>query len=108
MSNPVEFAITKPNTWSQYAECAIEGIGPMFPEPGDTEGIERAKAVCAACPVVAECLDDAMQRGERYGIWGGLDPDERQSLRRNKLRRAHRAVSLSNADLSALDVHTAA
>jgi WhiB family redox-sensing transcriptional regulator len=40
----------------------------------------RAKAVCASCPVRAECLDAAIANGERYGVWGGLTDTERESL----------------------------
>jgi WhiB family transcriptional regulator, redox-sensing transcriptional regulator len=36
-----------------------------------------AKAICAGCPVRRECLDDALARGERWGIRGGLTEDER-------------------------------
>jgi WhiB family redox-sensing transcriptional regulator len=33
--------------------------------------LERAKALCAACPIKAECLAGALQRGEPWGVWGG-------------------------------------
>ena len=42
----------------------------------------RAKAVCATCPVRAQCLDHAVSVGERYGVWGGLTADERLTWRR--------------------------
>ena len=41
----------------------------------------KAKAVCATCPVVAECLKWALDVGEPYGIWGGKSPAERLELR---------------------------
>ena len=41
----------------------------------------RAKAVCAACPVQTQCLEHAIAADERYGIWGGLNQDERRLLR---------------------------
>jgi hypothetical protein len=31
--------------------------------------IQRAKAVCAACPVRAECLAFALETHQDYGIW---------------------------------------
>jgi len=33
--------------------------------------INLAKALCAACPVVAECLAGALDRREPWGVWGG-------------------------------------
>lgn len=39
--------------------------------------IAEAKTVCANCVVRAECLAYAESRGQRYGIWGGLTPQER-------------------------------
>ena len=41
----------------------------------------RAKAVCATCPVIEQCLERAMKVGEPSGIWGGLTADERNALR---------------------------
>jgi WhiB family redox-sensing transcriptional regulator len=33
--------------------------------------LERAKALCAECPIRRECLDAALDRGEPWGVWGG-------------------------------------
>lgn len=33
--------------------------------------LERAKALCAGCPVLAECLAGALARREPWGVWGG-------------------------------------
>jgi len=41
----------------------------------------RAKAVCAACPVLRNCLAYALGRGHLTGIWGGTTEEERQALR---------------------------
>lgn len=38
---------------------------------------ERAKALCAQCPVRRECLEDANANDEREGIWGGMTVTER-------------------------------
>ena len=40
----------------------------------------RAKQVCAGCDVRAECLQQAVRTGERYGVWGGLTDLERRHL----------------------------
>ncbi len=42
--------------------------------------MNRAKAVCRACPVRRECLDWAVEANERAGVWGGTTPDERAQL----------------------------
>jgi WhiB family redox-sensing transcriptional regulator len=44
--------------------------------------VARAKAICAACPVQLECRRWALENDERFGIWGGLDEDERPTRRR--------------------------
>jgi len=36
--------------------------------------------VCAGCAVRAECLQEALDRGERFGVWGGLSEGERRAL----------------------------
>ncbi|MFC7327692.1 WhiB family transcriptional regulator [Marinactinospora rubrisoli] len=33
--------------------------------------VEAAKAVCADCPVREQCLADALERREPWGVWGG-------------------------------------
>lgn len=37
-------------------------------DPGD---LERAKALCADCPVRLACLAGALARAEPCGVWGG-------------------------------------
>ena len=45
---------------------------------------ERAKEICAVCPVRKECLDYALATKEPYGIWGGLTEVERKSRLRGR------------------------
>jgi len=42
--------------------------------------VAKAKSFCADCPVRIPCLVDALERNERYGVWGGLTTDERDDL----------------------------
>jgi WhiB family redox-sensing transcriptional regulator len=48
----------------------------------------RAKALCARCPVMAECRAHALQIEETYGIWGGLGESELRAMiaKRHKRR----------------------
>jgi WhiB family redox-sensing transcriptional regulator len=58
----------------------------FFPVPGDVAGVARAKAVCAGCPVRAECLAVALAGADVVpgAVWGGTTGEEREAL----LRRA--------------------
>lgn len=33
--------------------------------------IARAKAMCGLCPLAEQCLTDALEREEPWGVWGG-------------------------------------
>ena len=55
--------------------------------------IAAAKSICAACPVLAQCLDFALEARQDYGVWGGLTEDERRSLRRSRQRRARKLAA---------------
>lgn len=41
---------------------------------------DQAKEICSMCPVLAECRRDTL--GEDFGVWGGLDQNERAAIRR--------------------------
>ncbi|HZI73508.1 MAG TPA: WhiB family transcriptional regulator, partial [Gemmatimonadales bacterium] len=53
------------------------------------EQAARAIAVCAGCPVRADCLELSLRHSSgigAYGVWGGLVAEERRALRRRRLR----------------------
>lgn len=71
-------------TWDQHAACKPSDLDLFFPPSYGRSyrtWIEEAKAVCATCPVRAECLTDALANSPD-GIRAGLTPDERRTLRR--------------------------
>jgi WhiB family transcriptional regulator, redox-sensing transcriptional regulator len=37
----------------------------------DPADLERAKALCADCPIREQCLAAALDREEPWGVWGG-------------------------------------
>lgn len=41
---------------------------------------EHAKQICRRCPVVAQCRQHALSTREPFGVWGGLDEDERRAI----------------------------
>jgi len=72
-------AQTKPSwneTWACAAPCA------SAPDALFVRGAEQhqAKAVCATCPVRAECLAEALDNKIEWGVWGGLTERERRAL----------------------------
>ena len=85
--------------WRDLASCLAEANGTFFPagETGTAAlATERAKRVCADCLVRLDCLDYAVATGQRFGIWGGTDENERRALRRRWViaRRASTKVDL--------------
>lgn len=71
--------------WSEDALC--RGIPEVFFAPvktrrSDPPDWSRAKRICEGCPVKDKCLADGLKADKlgAYGIWGGLDPDERGRL----------------------------
>jgi len=52
--------------------CA-DGNGTLTPLffSDDLVDIGRAKAICAKCPLRENCLTDALDREEPWGVWGG-------------------------------------
>ncbi|MFN2607826.1 MAG: WhiB family transcriptional regulator [Acidimicrobiales bacterium] len=67
--------------WMAKAACR----GPLPPGaaffPAKGQKPAGAKAVCARCPVTAECLAYAMADVELVGTWGGTTAAERRALR---------------------------
>lgn len=67
--------------WAADALCAQVDPELFYPEKGGST--TEAKAICARCPVAAECLDYALALPLRhdYGIYGGTSPKQRRRLR---------------------------
>lgn len=74
----------QPQPW--IAQGACHGKDPDLFFPGQGESTREAKAVCAGCPVREQCLDYALEHGEKFGIWGGTSERERRRLRTQRRR----------------------
>jgi len=66
--------------WRDSVVCAQTDPELFFPEKGLRP--REAKAVCARCPVRAECLTDALAQDRVYGVWGGTTERDRRRLLR--------------------------
>jgi len=71
--------------WWFAGLCAQTDPEVFFPEKGGS--VREAKAVCAGCPVRAQCLEHALAHDERFGVWGGLSERERRRLKTAATRR---------------------
>jgi WhiB family redox-sensing transcriptional regulator len=70
--------------WQDNANC--RGVEPALFFPGRGGDTGPALDVCRGCTVRAECLAEALDQPERFGIWGGMSERERRAIR--KARRA--------------------
>ena len=70
----------RPAFWSQ-GKCRDYPHSWFFPERGAQADSQAAKAVCAECPVRAECLNYALENCERFGVWGGKSEKQRRRMR---------------------------
>lgn len=67
--------------WMLSASCASVGYEEFFPENGASS--RDARRVCAACPVVNECLAYAIHSPVSLsGIWGAKTEMQRRGARR--------------------------
>jgi len=75
--------------WMASAACLTTEPELFFPQGhNQNQWSEEAKDVCRACPVRNQCLERALSIPEEYGIFGGLDADERRRLARNNARKS--------------------
>ncbi|PWI16060.1 transcriptional regulator [Streptomyces sp. Act143] len=76
--------LPRPDHWSDAGVCKTSLTPDIwFAEEQDPEAVadrQEAKRACGRCPVRTPCLHDALARGEKTGIWGGLDTAERSEL----------------------------
>lgn len=72
-----------PDPWVAEARCIETDAEVFFPEPGYHAAL-IAKKICDQCEVVDQCLESALRRSERYGIWGSTTPRERQLIARKR------------------------
>lgn len=64
--------------WSAQARCV--GFDPEAFFPLGDDAATEARDICTACPVRGQCLAYAVTADESFGIWGGLDPQQRRTV----------------------------
>ena len=72
--------ILEERPWAVFAACRGGDADLFFPLTKDQE--VQAVTICATCPVLGDCLEYALDAGERYGVWGGTTEKQRRRLLR--------------------------
>ena len=52
--------------------CTAPQVDPGLFFPDTPEQFADARAVCATCPYVEQCLAEALALGTTDGVWGGV------------------------------------
>lgn len=82
---PAKRATATESAWKADALCRdltpalffVDGISNIQRDEQRTD----AKAVCAQCPVEHQCLEHAVEFGEKWGVWGGVDMEQHGAMR---------------------------
>jgi WhiB family redox-sensing transcriptional regulator len=75
--------------WRAHSACGDADPELFFPIRSGSD-ISAAVAVCAACPVRAECHEWAEATQQVHGVWAGVDRGDRRA--RRKARRTASAA----------------
>jgi WhiB family redox-sensing transcriptional regulator len=71
-------------SWQLEGRCREIDPELFFPERGGVPESRWAKHVCGRCEVQALCLEYALAREEKFGVWGGKTARERRHLKRRR------------------------
>lgn len=73
--------------WQHRGACREVGTDAFFPpSKGNATQVREAKKICngpaggSPCPVLAQCRDWALLKGEKFGVWGGLSERDRRAI----------------------------
>ena len=91
LESVLDLVSTGDRSWQSRANCL--GVDPdlFFPERGAST--KEAKEVCRGCVVRDDCLEYALQNGEKFGIWGGMSERERRRIRRQRAQQRREAAA---------------
>lgn len=67
---------------------ACRGLDASVFYPEREEDAEDAKRICAQCSVQQACLEYALAKREKAGVWGGATERDRRRILRQRRRSA--------------------
>lgn len=81
---PVTAVAEPPRIPREIPDWHDDALCRLFPELDFVEAkgdkATACRAVCAVCPVRLACALGSLERGEPWGIWGGLDRADRKAI----------------------------
>jgi WhiB family redox-sensing transcriptional regulator len=84
---------TEPDDQQPELPCHVSDPDLWFADsPSD---LERAKELCADCPIRSACLSAALERAEPGGVWGGEILDRGNVVNRKRPRGRPRKDSIA-------------
>lgn len=98
MLSPKPLSDTVRRDWRDRAACLTEPLVRFFEDPlpeygpPDEGALAYARSFCVRCPVRGQCLDAELREegraveGRRFGVRGGMTPQQRASLYRRGTR----------------------
>lgn len=98
-------------SWRERSSChplflrGVVTVDDFFPEgrfvtnsPEYHEHVDGIKAICATCPVTAECLEFARLTHQDEGIWGGLTKPDRVRKKYGRRKRVNGKLTYVKED----------
>jgi WhiB family transcriptional regulator, redox-sensing transcriptional regulator len=78
-------SVREEEAWRRDARCRGYGVNTFYPEKMGVNHpeVKIAKRICRQCPVQEQCLIDAINHGDQFGIQGNMTPRERRKLMRS-------------------------
>jgi WhiB family redox-sensing transcriptional regulator len=67
--------------WARQGQCRENDLNALFVRGAEQN---RAKNICAGCPVKTECLAEALDNQIEWGVWGGMTERERRAILRKR------------------------
>lgn len=64
--------------WTFRAACRGQDVELFY--SNEPLNVQLALKMCSNCPVRRDCIDDAVSRGEWFGVWGGLKEGRRRRI----------------------------
>jgi WhiB family redox-sensing transcriptional regulator len=113
MALPPVYERRRPDWYTQakcLGSCGHNNANLFFADHQHNGQVNEAKSVCLGthpdfpgqCPVLDQCLDYALNNGEKWGVWGGCSERERRRIKRER----HREAALNAGKIVSINTAT--